>query len=107
MESSIKHKVGNYLFILLLLVFTIDPANVIFRVKDVIFVLFVGYNIVCFRPDYTKLPYILIVLCAITASLILGEVQMTNMNFDEVVAAYKAIAPMILLLWIHEYDVVR
>lgn len=107
MESSIKHKVGNYLFILLLLVFTIDPANVIFRVKDVIFVLFVGYNIVCFRPDYTKLPYILIVLCAITASLIFGEAQMTNMNFDEVVAAYKAIAPMILLLWIHEYDVVR
>lgn len=48
MESSLKHKFGNYLFILLLLVFTIDPANIIFRVKDIVFILFVGYNIVFF-----------------------------------------------------------
>lgn len=107
MESSLKHKFGNYLFILLLLVFTIDPANVIFRVKDIVFILFVGYNMVCFRPDYSKLPYILIVLCAITVPLIFGEAQMTNMKLEEMVAAYKAIAPMILLLWIREYDVVR
>lgn len=107
MESSLKHKFGNYLFILLLLVFTIDPANVIFRVKDIVFILFVGYNIVCFRPDYSKLPYILLVLSAITIPLILGEAQMTNMKSEEVFAAYKAIAPMILLLWIREYDVVR
>lgn len=107
MESSLRHKYGNYLFILLLLVFTIDPANVIFRVKDIVFILFVGYNIVCFRPDYSKLPYILLVLCAITVSLIFGEAQMTNMKPAEVFAAYKAIAPMILLLWIREYDVVK
>lgn len=107
MESSLKHKFGNYLFILLLFVFTIDPANVIFRVKDIVFILFVGYNIVCFRPDYSKLPYILVMLCAITVPLILGEAQMTNMKPDEVFAAYKAVAPMILLLWIREYDVVR
>lgn len=107
MESSLKHKFGNYLFILLLLVFTIDPANIIFRVKDIVFILFVGYNIVFFRPDYSKLPYILLVLCAITMSLVFGETQMTNMKSDEVFAAYKAIFPMILLLWIREYDVVR
>jgi hypothetical protein len=46
---------GNFLFFFLVLVIMLDPTNTVLHLKDVFFVLLVGYNIVFFKPDFRYL----------------------------------------------------
>lgn len=100
-------KVGNILFVVFFLAVMIDPTNTIFHKKEVIFCLLVAYNVLFVKPDFSKLPYILLLFCAVGSSYLLSVVRMIPHDTDEVLAQFKAISPTILLLWVSQYDLVR
>lgn len=101
---SLKKSVGNALFMLFILVLTLDPTGAILHMKDVFFALLVGYNVVCFRPDYTKLPFVIAAFSVVVLTWIFAVIQEVNIDLDGTFAILKSFAPMILLLWIREYD---
>ena len=101
---SVKKSVGNALFMLFILILTLDPTGSILHMKDIFFVLLVGYNAVCFRPDYSKLPIILAAFSVVILAWIFATIQDVNIDFEGTVAILKSFAPMILLLWVREYD---
>ncbi len=98
---------GNTLFFLFILVVMLDPTNTVLHLKDKAFVLLVAYNMVFFRPSFRFLPHILIVLFGVTIAFVLGIIQVNGVNYDEVLSIYKAFSPLILLLWVHHYDVIK
>jgi hypothetical protein len=95
---SLKKSVGNALFMLFILVLTLDPTGAILHMKDVFFVLLVGYNAVCFRPDYTKLPFVIAAFSVVVLTWIFAVIQEVNIDLDGTFSILKSFAPMILLL---------
>ena len=101
---SLKKSVGNALFMLFILILTLDPTGSILHLKNLSFVLLVAYNMVCFRPDYRKLPIVIISFSVVIISWIFATIQDVYVNLDGVIALLKAVSPMLLLLWVREYD---
>lgn len=101
---SLKKMLGNALFIVFILVLTLDPTGAIFHLKNILFILLVGYNIVCFSPDFTKIPIILVSFSVVVLTWVFATMQEVNIDLDNVVALLKSLSPIILLLWIREYD---
>lgn len=101
---NIKHKIGSLLFWLLIFVIMFDPTGTILHKKDVIFVLVVAFNMVCYKPDWSKIPWLLLLVCAITIPYIIAMMRMTILDENEVLAVYKSISPAILLLWTRKYN---
>lgn len=104
---DIRQHIGNVLFTLLILVIMLDPTNTVLHLKDVFFVLLVGYNMVCFRPDWHYLPHIAAVFGTVTLGYLVAEVQQNAVDYGELLALYKSFSPLVLLLWIRYYDVIR
>jgi len=102
-----KHSIGNILFWFFLLVVMVDPTNNLFHAKNIVFIVLCGYNIIVFKPDFSKLPYILILIISISVPWIFSQMSMTYIDPDEALAVFKSISPSILLLWIREYNIVR
>ena len=101
---SLKKSVGNALFMLFILILTLDPTGSILHLKNLSFVLLVAYNMVCFRPDYRKLPIVIISFSVVIISWIFATIQDVYVNLYGVIALLKAVSPMLLLLWVREYD---
>ena len=101
---SLKKSVGNALFMLFILILTLDPTGAILHIKDLFFVFLVGYNIVCFRPDYSKLPIIVAAVSVVVLTWVLAVIQEGNFDMEGAMAMIKSFAPMVLLLWVREYD---
>lgn len=104
---SIIRFIGNSLFLMLILVFLLDPANTILHKKDVIFILLTGFCIVFYKPDLTKLPYIGCLFAAILIPFLFSIIAMRNIDMEDVLPVFKAISPSILLLWIREFDLLK
>ena len=104
---DIRQHIGNVLFTLLILVIMLDPTNTVLHLKDVFFVLLVGYNMVCFRPDWHYLPHIAAVFGTVTMGYLVAEVQQNAVDMEKLLAIYKSVSPLVLLLWIKYYDVLR
>ena len=100
-------KGGEALFLLLVLVVMIDPTNTVLHLKDVVFVALVGYNSVFFKPDFSYLPHILVVFAVVFLGMILGEMQLSNIDEEMLFGILKGFSPLVLLLWVRHYDVVR
>lgn len=98
---------GEILFGFFLFVVMIDPTNTILHIKDLVFILLVGYHLIAFKPDFSKLPYIIILLCAIIFPYITASISMTPRDEAEAFAFLKAIAPSVLLLWINRYNLIK
>lgn len=98
--------VGNFLFFIFILVVMADPTNSIIHKKDIAFVLVVAYNMAVFKPDWSKLPYILLLVFAITVPWLTTTIAMGAMDPEEALAAFKSISPVILLLWVRNYNLV-
>ncbi len=98
---------GNLLFTLFILTVMLDPTNTVLGLKSKAFALVVAYNVAFFRPSFKFLPHIVIVIAAVTISYILAVLQGNSPDMDTVVDSYLAFAPLLLLLWVHHYDVVR
>lgn len=90
-----------------MLVITIDPTNTITHLKDIVFVLLVGYNIALFKPDFRLLPQFLCIVCPVFIGYVFAEMQMNNVGNDELFAAFKSIAPFILIFWARYYNIVK
>ncbi len=93
---------GLFIFIIM-----IDPTNTIIHKKDVVFILVVAFNIAVFKPDFSKLPHILLMVCAVTMPWLIATIRSVPYNSEEALAIFKAISPIILLLWVREYDMVQ
>ena len=101
--DNIKKQIGNLFFWLLIFVILFDPTGTILHKKDLMFVLVVAFNILFYKPDWSKLPWILLLFCAITIPYLISCMRMTLVDETEVLAVYKAISPVLLLLWIRNY----
>ncbi len=99
--------VGNFLFFIFILVVMADPTNSILHKKDITFVLVVAYNMAVFKPDWSKLPYILLLVFAITVPWLTTTITTEAMNPEEALAAFKSISPVILLLWVRNYNLIN
>ena len=95
---------GNFLFFFLVLVIMLDPTNTVLHLKDVFFVLLVGYNIVFFKPDFRYLFHIGVIYFVIALCFIIAEIQGSLIVYDEVIAVCKSFSPLVLLLWIRHYN---
>lgn len=105
--TQIRQKTGNALFFLLILTIMLDPTGTVLHLKDPLFVLLVGYNMVCFKPDWKFLPHICIVFAVVTIGYLMAEVQQNTVDGERLLGVYKSIAPLVLLLWVRYYDVLR
>lgn len=101
------HWVGNSLFFFLLLILMLDPGNAILRMKDVAFVLFVGFNILFYKPDFKYLLLIVPVFMVIFASYLLSTIQQNTIDYTYFTAAIKGFSPLVLLMWIKHYNVLK
>lgn len=106
-SSTFLQKVGNFLFALFLLVLMLDPSNSVLHLKDKLFVLVLGFNILFYRPDWRFLPHILGVFLVITLGYALGEMQDVSIDYEFLSGVFKSMAPLTLLLWVRHYDVIK
>lgn len=97
---------GNTLYVLLIFVVLVDPTNTIFRVKDVLFVALVGFNMIFLRPDFRYVPLIVLPVMMVTAGFLMGEMQGNLMDNEMLLGTYKGFAMLVLLLWTRQYNVI-
>lgn len=105
--SRLRQQGGNILFSFLIFLFAADPTNTILHLKDMAFVLLMGYNVAFFKADYRKLIYFMVGCVGITLGWVFATMRGVVMDGDFVFSLYKAMAPLLLLPWIHHYDVLR
>lgn len=100
-------RVGDGLFALLILLFLADPTNTIFHLKNIVFLLFLLFNIAFYKADYARVRYFLYAVSAVSVSFIVANLRGTIIDLAELKGIYTAFAPLLLLPWIDRYDVVR
>ncbi len=98
---------GNLLFTLFIMTVMLDPTNTVLGLRSKVYALLLAYNVFFFRPNFRFIPHIIVMLVAVTISYILSMLQGNGPDIDAVFSAYLAFAPLLLLLWIHHYDMVR
>lgn len=98
---------GNILFMLLVLTFVADPTNTILGVKNMVFAVLFLYSLVFFKVDWSKLVYFLIPVGAVTLSWLTASMRGHIMDAEELKGVYTSLVPLLLLMWIDKYDVVR
>ena len=98
---------GNVLFFLLLFVMMVDPGNAILRLKDILFILFFGFNVVFYKPEWRNLIFIVPVYLVIFIAYLFSVIQQTPIDYIYFTAALKGFAPLTLLLWIRHYNVLK
>lgn len=99
--------IGNSLFLMLILVILLDPANTILHKKDVVFILLTVFCLVFYKPDLSKIPFIAALFCAVLIPYLFSMIAMRNIAPEDVLPVFKAISPSILLLWIREFDLLK
>jgi hypothetical protein len=85
----------------------VDPTNTILRLKEVFFILLLGYNIAFFKPDLKLLWPITFIYCAIFCSYICCVITGEVIVHEELFAVFKAFAPLLLLPWVKHYNVMN
>lgn len=98
---------GNVLFFLLILVIMLDPTNSVLHLKNVVFILLVGYNIVFFKPDFSYLPHLLTIFATIFLCYVLAEMRLIPVDMETLSGVVKGFSPLVLLLWVKHYNVLR
>ena len=98
---------GEVLYFMLILVIMLDPTNSVLHLKDVFFILLVGYNCAFYKPDLSYLPHIFGIYSIIMLSYIFGQMQGCVVDEEMLMGTIKGFAPLFLLLWSPYYDVIR
>lgn len=102
-----RQSIGNLLFSLLIWVIILDPTNSVLHIKDLAFLLLVGFCVITYKPDREYFIHLLLLIAPITLSYIIAEMQQSVVDYDILQARYKSLVPLVLLLWIRHFDVVR
>lgn len=105
--ANIKQMIGNGLFLLLIMAIILDPSNTVLHLKDKFFVLLVGFCMLVYKPDFKYLIHISLIFSAVLLSYIFGEMQGNNIDIDKFIAVLKAFSPLIMLLWVRNFDVIK
>jgi hypothetical protein len=95
-----RQGIGNMLFSLLIWVIILDPTNSVLHVKDLAFLMLVGYCIITYKPDREYFIHLILLIAPITTSYIIAEMQQSVVDYDILQARYKSLVPLVLLLWI-------
>lgn len=105
--NSMIAKIGDFLFSILLFVLMLDPSNAILHLKTPVFILFLGFNILFYKPNPSRLLPLFAVFSVLFGGVIMATVQ--NNRIDEVYLSgvFKGFSPLLLLPWIHHYDVLK
>ncbi len=106
-HQSIIKFIGNTLFLMLIFVIFIDPTNTIFHKKDILFILLTGFCFIFYKPDFSKIPHIIAMVLAPLIPWTFSVMKMSNIDIDYVIPVFKSISPVILLLWIRDFDLLR
>lgn len=102
-----RQGIGNLLFSLLIWVIILDPTNSVLHIKDIAFLMLAGYCIITYKPDREYFIHLILLIAPITISYIIAEMQQSVVDYGVLQARYKSLVPLILLLWIRHFDVVR
>lgn len=100
-------KIGNALFFIFLLVLMLDPGGSVLHLKDKIFLLIVGYNALFLKPDLRFLIPILSIYSVVLIGYLVAEIQENPIDYDYLIGTIKGISPIVLLLWVRHYDLLR
>ena len=106
-KGGLVQQIGNCLFMLLVLLFVADPTNTILGLKNLVFALLFIYSFIFFKADWSKLIYFLIPVITVSISWLLATMRGQNMDTEELKALYTAFVPLLLLMWVDKYDIVR
>ncbi len=98
---------GNFLFWIFIFVLMIDPTNSLLHKKDIVFCIVVAYNAMVYKPDFSKIPYIAIFLASVVIPYLVATMSSAPMDETEMLAVFKSVAPLLLLFWVREYDLVK
>ncbi len=99
--------IGNALFLMLIFVILIDPANTLLHKKDILFILLTAFCIIFYKPDFSKLPLICMMFLAVLIPWLIAAINMRNIDTEDVLHIFKSISPIILLLWVREFDLLN
>ena len=106
-KSDLIQKVGNLLFMLLIFLFVADPTNTIFGLKNIAFIILVLYSAIFFKIEWNKILYFLIPIFAVSISWIVALMQDQYVDMTVLKDLFFSFSPLMLLLWIKHYDVIR
>lgn len=106
-HSKLVSNAGSILMGLFIFIVMIDPTNTMLHKKDIVFILVVVFNLIAYRPNVSKIPYIIILFCGVAIPWLMSQMRMNAYDESEVLGAFKSISPIILLLWIDRYDMVK
>ena len=98
---------GNVLYFMFIFIILLDPTNSIFHMKDVLFILLVGYNCLFYKPDFSYLPHICLVYGVVLLCSVFSDMQGCRIDDDILMATMKGFALLFLLLWTPYYQVIK
>lgn len=104
---TLKQCVGNWLFVLLAFIFVADPTNTILGLKSIVFVILFAYNALLYKADVYKFKYFILPLVAMMLSFLFAVIRGEVYDTSVIVGECTAFAPLMLLPWIGNYDVLR
>ncbi len=103
----LRQYVGNTLFFLFVLVVVLDPTATVLNLKSKTFALLVAFNLVFMRPSFRFVPQIMMVYAAVAFAWLSGALQGRPCQLEDLVDTLLAFSPLLLLLWVHHYNLVR
>lgn len=99
--------VGKALLFFFILIVLLDPTTTVFHMKDKAFMLLLGYCLIVYKPHWDYLPHILIIVGSMLCGYLSAELQGNIIDEDAATAAFKSVAPLVLLLFVRQFDFVR
>ncbi len=96
---------GRTLLFLLLLVVMLDPSGSVLHAKNALFVLFLLFNVVFYKPEGKLVPYVLAPYVALVFSFTSSQMLSTQISWDFFLGMMKGFSMLFLLPWIHHYNV--
>ena len=99
--------IGNFLYVVLIFAIVFDPTNSVFHLKNVVFILLVGFNCLFYKPDLSYLPHILLVYFVVIICHVFSVMQGSIIDQEFLMGIIKGFSPLFLLLWIPYYNVIK
>ena len=96
---------GKTLLFLLMVVVMLDPSGSVLHAKNALFVLFLLFNILLYKPDGKLLPYVLAPYVALVFSFTSSQLLSTQISSEFFWGMMKGFSMLFLLPWVHHYNV--
>jgi hypothetical protein len=92
-------------FVIVLLV---DPTSTMLKIKDIVFLMLIAVSAITYtRIKTDDIMIILIIYLIVIISFIFGYLSLYNFDFRFTFGVVKGLSPIILLLWIDKYRIIK